>query len=487
MVKLAKRLNIPNELVNETCEQFELMQARFAAPGSQPMLHPLPLCNNNLRKDAKPEAKDAARINIGKLRQRSKEEDPTGLSVMQRSSVIRTEALSWEGMLKSAFDTASSGGSFAELFRSDTLDGINSDISSMCMGVPFGVSQDIYVASRACSWREGTELDADAVASLKSKGAVPIGYVKHSPFDDRNLAPYAVAERSVPFALSIDLLGSSLADAARAGVIGMRPTYGTCSRMGLVCTAPSMQSLSLHSTDAHSLATVLEYVMHGEHNDCTSYRATLAGWYSYISKVNVSKRKLGLARNLLDMRSSPRATSEVIRSAELLSLMGTNVLDIEAPICNDKLLIRALIAGESRYDDVVRLMRLDPADLPLDKRCDILLKHMLLNDGTTLRNARCLRNLHAQNMERVLSDIDWFICPTVYDDSSPSPALNSLSLAGICGLTLPCGSTAEGNKLGLLLISRQLSEANTLGLCNALESSNHRLKEVPRRGRRSKI
>jgi Asp-tRNA(Asn)/Glu-tRNA(Gln) amidotransferase A subunit family amidase len=227
--------------------------------------------------------------------------------------------------------------------------------------------------------------------------------------------------------------------------------------------------------------------MHGKHNDCTSHRATLGDWYEWISCFDVRKRTLGVARNLLDMRSSPRASAEVIKSAELLNLVGTNIVDIEAPLCNDPLLIRALVSAESRYDDILKIMNASPLDIPEEKRANMLLKYMLLDEGTTLHNARCIRNMHAQNMERLLSGMDWFICPTVYDDSSPSPALSSLSLAGICGITIPCGSTVEGHRLGLLFISRQFSESNQLGLCNYLERSNNMLKGVPRRGRHCKI
>ena len=479
-----KKLNIDDQSKNAAAEYFNTACKLYDRDILvSPMIYPLPLCNNNLRNDEGTKRERKGKISVGRMHlSEGPIKNIKGLSVIEISSLIRTEEISWMDMLFDARQTAARSDCFSELFPDDILKRINSDITSSCMGVPFGVSKSIMVKDMSCPWSEPSYDDADAVATLIDNGAVPIGYVKSDPFFfDEDKCASAVAS-GIPFALGIDHLGRSLASAARNGICAIRPTYGLCSRQGLLCKSPSMQQLSIYATNVHDVAAALSCIMSGKHNDATSYSTYLADWYKQIAAIELNKRTVAIARNALDMKSNPRSTASVIKAAEFLSLMGANVVDIDIPLA-DPTLSSAIIAGESRIEDIADY------GMPLDKlderaKSELYFKRMLTKNKRILTNARRMRNSLAQSFERVLSNVSVFICPTVLDDGSPSPVLEALALTGICGITIPCGKSGETN-LGLLIAGRQFSENDILGIGKIYQGANARLKEVSRRGRRN--
>ena len=159
----------------------------------------------------------------------------------------------------------------------------------------------------------------------------------------------------------------------------------------------------------------------------------------------------------------------------------------------DRLVLKAFAGGYERFGAPYYVQRLTEDDraylsaLPETAREEILFKRLLLKEGTVLNGARIRRGQLIQGFERALSDVNAVICPAVWDDGSASDMPAALSLIGMCGLTLPCGKTPEGQNLGLLIAARQFSEDTLLILGKIYEQANHMSREVVRRGRHCRI
>ncbi len=438
-----------------------------------------------MRQDLPHTIKTDKKITVGRIPPSSSRK-PTDVSLgfAERSSLIRTEELSWSDMALDALEKAVQSKNFHSVFTTkEVLKEIDCDITKQCIAVPFGVSRSILIKGRPCPWDAPSPLTADVVESLSCQGAMAIGYIKSDPlFFEHDLCAEAVAQ-GLPFALSADLYGNALESAARNGVFAIRPTYGLCSRMGLLCRAPSMQQISITARDIHSMATVLSCIMHSKHNDSTSYSTTLADWYQSISTLNLTSRTIAIAKNVIDARSNPLSSLPVIKAAELFAMMGANVVDIDLPLA-DQSLCNVITAGESRIEEIIKYG--DISLLSSSAKTEIMLKHLLLSDGDTLYNARCSRNALAQALEKSLSNVSVFICPTVYDDGTPTGVAHTIALAGMCAVTVPCGRTPQGVGLGLIIAGRQFSEADLLGIGKLYQKANQRLKEITTRGRRNK-
>lgn len=484
---LRQKFNISLAEEQKARELFDKAKQLYTHSTCPPLIYPQPLCNNNLRDDAPHLPNASGSIQVGRI---SASKKPCALQnklcISDIGSLVRTEELSWMDILSQSRQMALSGTYFERVFDDCVLEKISCELNSTCIGVPFGISKAILIKEESNSG--GTSyLDADAVSSLTGQGAIPIGNIKSDVLGfEKDYSAEAVAN-GLTFALSVDNCGNTLANAAQNGVSAIRATYGLCSRMGLLCRAPSMQQMSITSRDIHDITTILTCLMKSRHNDATSYSTQLADWYKQISSLNISSRTVAIVRNSLDMRSSPCASLATIKAAELFNMLGAHVVEIDLPIPDDTL-ASTIIAGESRIEDILRstcgLMQW--ADCTSQAKTEIVLRHLLMRDKTVLNNARSKRGELVNDLEKTLSNVSIFICPTVLDDGTPSKILNIMSLAGICALTVPCGRTSSGKRLGLLIAGRQFSEADLLGIGKLYQRTNSKLKENTVRGRRSK-
>lgn len=491
---LREKYNVELHHEQAAAELFNKASRLYTDKPCPALVYPQPLCNNNLRDDAPAPPQAQGKIRVGKIPQSpSPRTIQSNMRIADIGSLVRTEEISWMDILSQARQEALSGGCFEQAFDRDILKKVSCDLNSTCIGVPFGISKAVLIKDEASNG--GSYLDADAIQALTHQGAIPIGYIKSDALGfEKDRSAEAVA-KGLQFALSVDNCGNTLANAARNGVSAIRATYGLCSRMGLLCRAPSMQQISITARDIHDITTVLTCLMKSKHNDATSYSTLLADWYEQISTLDISNRTVAIVRNGLDMRLFPCASLATIKAAELLGMLGARVVEIELPL-PDEALASTVIAGESRIEDILRSvsgsgsenaqicgLMAENADQAMT---EIVLRHLLLRDRIVLENARSKRGELINDLEKTLGDISVFICPTVMDDGTPSKVLNLLSLAGICALTVPCGQTSSGKSLGLLIAGRQFSEADLLGIGKLYQKTNFKLKEKVIRGRRSK-
>ena len=463
--ELLKRLGLAPDVLDAVREQLDRAVLQPANAGAA--LQPLPLCNNHLRPDEPRDSQaqndtDAvhASVHSGESVRQKPPPSPAeirksriiamGMDMSQISSVVRTETVSPLDIFRRRRQLAEESGLFSVLFGEDTAKRANfGNAVSTCLGVPFGVSESIYV--RGCkspAAEAAPPADADTVRNLLDDGAMPLGYIRSLPYNlEPDNAAHAVACGAVPFSLGV---GSSLIESAACGVTSLRTTYGLCSRFGVLCRAPS--------------------------------------WYGALSAVDIRTYTIGIA-DCADT-AGPAVSAAVNKAAELFELLGATVVRRAMPTSGCEAALASIIAAaECKIEDTAgrRSGKTDFSDLPLDARREILRHHLLLENERLLTDARRLRSSTIQVFERALCDVNAVIAPAVTDAGTPTDIQFIPALAGLCALSLPCGVTPEGKHIALLIIGRMFSESTLLSLGNIYEQATKMTKEMVRRGRRCRL
>jgi aspartyl-tRNA(Asn)/glutamyl-tRNA(Gln) amidotransferase subunit A len=377
---------------------------------------------------------------------------------------------------------------------------------------------------------------ATAVARLEQAGAVVIGRTNmdefamgsstehasggptrnpwrlaHTPGGSSGGSAAAVAAGIVPAALGSDTGGSIRQPASFCGVTGIKPTYGRVSRWGLVAFASSLDQIGAFTRDAGDAAALVELISGHDPLDSTSLpepapnlRAALDG--------EVSGLVIGLPRECFVSEGvDPGVLSAVHEAVAELERAGAKVREVSLPHTRYAIATYYLIATAeassnlARYDGV-RYGRRAPGARSLKEMYErtrsegfgrevqrrILLGTYVLSAGyydAYYRKAQQVRTLLRGDFERAFAACDVIVTPT-----SPEVAFElgaktsdplamylsdvytvSANLAGIPGLSVPCG-LVRGLPVGLQLLGPLLGEAALLRVADAFQrrTDHHR-------------
>jgi len=370
---------------------------------------------------------------------------------------------------------------------------------------------------------------ATAVAKLEAAGAVIVGRTnmdefamgsstEHScygatknPFDlsrspggSSGGSAAAVAARMVPLALGSDTGGSVRQPAALCGIAGLKPTYGRISRFGLVAFASSLDTVSPFATDVHDLALALSVLAGVDPRDSTSMdtEAPIASVENDLSGTRIGVPEEYFAKGLdAEVEAATRAALEHMRER------GATLVPLSMPHTKFAIPTYYLIATAeassnlSRYDGVRFGPRADSADDLLEMyvatrtqgfgpevRRRILLGCYCLRQGYADEwyvKAQKVRTLIRMDFDAAFKQCDVLASPT-----SPIPAFRlgekvddplamylcdtltvPANLAGVPGLSIPCGHTASGLPVGLQLMAAALDETTLFRVAGAYQSS----------------
>ena len=325
----------------------------------------------------------------------------------------------------------------------------------------------------------------------------------------------AVAARMVPAALGTDTGGSIRQPAALCGVVGIKPTYGRVSRYGLVAFASSLDQIGPLTRSCSDAALLLGVLAGHDPRDATSYPAPAPNFLASLTG-DVSGLRIGVPRGFF---AGPGLDPEVQRcTAEALTRLqslGAKTVDVELPnsahgIATYYLICTAEASSNlSRYDGVKYGFRARDADT-LDEMYEntrsqgfgaevkrrILLGTYVLSAGyydAYYRKAQQIRTLIRGDFERAFEACDVIATPT-----TPGPAWKlgqlvddplqmyladvytvTANLAGLPGLSLPCGFTGAGLPVGLQLLGRPLDEATVLRAGDAFQRHTDFHERVP--------
>ncbi|PKO21524.1 MAG: Asp-tRNA(Asn)/Glu-tRNA(Gln) amidotransferase GatCAB subunit A [Chloroflexi bacterium HGW-Chloroflexi-1] len=321
-------------------------------------------------------------------------------------------------------------------------------------------------------------------------------------------------------ALGSDTGGSVRQPAALCGVVGIKPTYGRVSRYGLVAYASSLDQIGPLAKDVTDAAILLGAVAGYDPRDSTSVDLPVPDYVGVRDQGAGDRGLHGLRIGVPREYFAPGMQAEVegaVRAAvELMAELGAEVREVSLPHTDLALPVYYIIAPAeasanlARYDGI-RYGLSAPADslwegyrrtrgqgFGAEVKRRIMLGTYALSAGyydAYYLKAQQVRTLIKQDFELALQDVDVIACPT-----SPTTAFRigekvddplsmylsdvftlSLNLAGICGMSMPCGFDAAGLPIGLQLIAGAFAEATILRAAFAYEQATawHKQKPAP--------
>ncbi|MGH0033177.1 MAG: Asp-tRNA(Asn)/Glu-tRNA(Gln) amidotransferase subunit GatA [Myxococcota bacterium] len=325
----------------------------------------------------------------------------------------------------------------------------------------------------------------------------------------------AVAAGIVPVALGSDTGGSIRQPASFCGVVGLKPTYGRVSRWGLVAYASSLDQIGVFARTAADAARVLERIAGHDPRDSTSLPEPAPQLAAALTG-DVSDLVVGLPREYFELPGADPVVVEAVRDAVAeLERAGAKVKEVSLPHSRFAVAAYYLIATAeassnlARYDGVRYGHRAahptDLSDLYLRSRSEgfgaevklrIVLGTYVLSAGyydAYYRKAQQVRTLLRRDFERAFEGCHVIATPTVPEVAFPlgeraedplkmylgDVYTVSANLAGLPGISLPCGSSG-GLPIGLQLLAAPLDEANLLRAADVYQRrTDHHLARPP--------
>jgi len=311
----------------------------------------------------------------------------------------------------------------------------------------------------------------------------------------------AVAAGIVPVALGSDTGGSVRQPASLCGVIGLKPTYGRVSRYGLVAFGSSLDQIGVFARQASDAAIVLGIIAGRDRHDATSADVPVPDYANELEK-DIKGLRLGVSRALLGEGLDEEVRAEIEKAIDAYRGLGAEIVDIDLPHAKYAIAVYYIIATAeassnlARYDGVRYGFRAEEAPAlrqmyrktrdegfgPEVKR-RIMLGTYVLSAGyydAYYLKAQKVRSLIRQDFARAFEKCDVVLTPT-----SPTPAflfgekvddplamyLNDIytvtaNLAGVPGISVPCGLSSAGLPIGLQLIGPHWSEATLFRLAH---------------------
>lgn len=372
--------------------------------------------------------------------------------------------------------------------------------------------------------------DATVISKLNEAGAVVIGKLNMDEFamgstsetsyygatrNPWNLnkvpggssggAAASVAAKTAVVSLGSDTGGSIRQPASYCGVTGFKPTYGTVSRFGLIAYASSLDQIGPVARDAADCAAVMDIISGRDEMDGTSlelesrdYLASLTG--------DVKGLRIGIPAECYankglnaEVAEKTRAAAEVLRSA------GAEVEEISMPFLDYVIPAYYIIAAAeassnlSRFDgvkygfrssdydglvDMYNATRSEGFGTEVKKR--ILLGTFVLSSGyydAYYRKALKVKSVIKKHFDDIFSKYDIIMCP-VAPTTAPEIGKSlsdpmamylsdiftvSVNIAGLPGISVPCGFDSEGMPIGVQMIGAALSDKTVLNAAYAYQ------------------
>jgi aspartyl-tRNA(Asn)/glutamyl-tRNA(Gln) amidotransferase subunit A len=305
--------------------------------------------------------------------------------------------------------------------------------------------------------------------------------------------------------LGTDTGGSIRQPAAFCGIVGLKPTYGRVSRWGVVAFASSLDQVGPMTRSVADAALVLQAIAGHDPRDATSLDVPVPP-YSAALDLGVAGLRVGLPREYFADGIDPEIRAALERTVAALRDKGAAIVDVSLPHTNLALPAYYLVAPAeassnlSRYDGIRYGKRApDATDLldlyrktrgagfgPEVKR-RIMLGTYALRSGyydAYYRKAQQIRSLIKRDFDEVFELTDVLLTPTTpttaFRFGAKTGTLDmylgdvftlACNLAGLPGLSVPCGLTAEGLPIGAQLLGKPLDEAMLLRVGSVIESS----------------
>ncbi len=378
--------------------------------------------------------------------------------------------------------------------------------------------------------------DATVVEKLQAAGAIVFGRlnmdefamgsstensafgVTHNPWDTTRIpggssggsAAAVVADEAIA-ALGSDTGGSIRQPAALCGCVGLKPTYGRVSRYGLVAFASSLDQIGPFAKNVRDAAMMLGVISGHDPRDSTSVPQPVPG---YVAALNGSSEgpsikglKLGLPKEYMIGGLDAEVKAAVDVAVKQLEKLGAEIVEISLPHTDYAAATYYIIAPAeasanlARFDGIRYGARVDGAD-PIELYCRtrgagfgaevkrrIILGTYVLSSGyydAYYLRAQKVRTLIRDDFLKAFEKVDAIVTPTTptaafkIGEKSDDPLQMYLcdvftlacNLAGICGISVPCGFTKNPKlPIGLQLLGKPFGEETILKIGRAYEAN----------------
>ncbi|MGJ9458366.1 Asp-tRNA(Asn)/Glu-tRNA(Gln) amidotransferase subunit GatA [Oceanobacillus sp. CF4.6] len=327
----------------------------------------------------------------------------------------------------------------------------------------------------------------------------------------------AVAAGEVLFSLGSDTGGSIRQPAAFCGVVGMKPTYGRVSRFGLVAFASSLDQIGPITRTVEDNARVLEVIAGHDAMDSTSANVDVPKYTDALTN-DVSGLKIAVPKEYLAEGVSPQVRESVLEALKVYESMGATWEEVSLPHSKYAVATYYLLSSSeasanlARFDGVRYGVRSENADNMIDMfknsrsegfgpevKRRIMLGTFALSSGyydAYYKKAQKVRTLIKNDFDKIFEEYDVIIGPT-----TPTPAFKvgektddpltmyandiltiPVNLAGVPGISIPCGITEEGLPLGLQIIGKYFDESTVYRTAHAFEQATDYHKKRPQLG-----
>jgi aspartyl-tRNA(Asn)/glutamyl-tRNA(Gln) amidotransferase subunit A len=324
----------------------------------------------------------------------------------------------------------------------------------------------------------------------------------------------SVAAGEVLFSLGSDTGGSIRQPAAYCGVVGLKPTYGRVSRFGLVAFASSLDQIGPITRTVADNAYLLQAIAGVDKMDGTSAPVDVPDYLSALTG-DVKGLRIAVPKEYLGEGVGEEARQSVLAALKVLEGMGATWEEVSLPHSKYALATYYLLSSSeasanlARFDGVRYGVRSDNAssliDLYKQTRSEgfgdevkrrIMLGTFALSSGyydAYYKKAQQVRTLIKNDFEKVFEKYDVIIGPTApstafkigekIDDPLTMYANDILTipvnLAGVPGISVPCGLGANGLPLGLQIIGKHFDESTVYRVAHAFEQATNYHKQKP--------
>ncbi|MFX0043140.1 MAG: Asp-tRNA(Asn)/Glu-tRNA(Gln) amidotransferase subunit GatA [Candidatus Hodarchaeota archaeon] len=324
-----------------------------------------------------------------------------------------------------------------------------------------------------------------------------------------------VASGQTVVSLGSDTGGSIRCPAAYCGIVGLKPTYGRVSRYGLVSYANSLDQIGPLGRCVYDVALILEIIAGYDPLDSTTVDMEVDEYTKVLNK-SIEKKTLGIPKEFFGEGLQKDVKEKVKKSINKLEGLGANVVDLSLPHLEYTIPTYYLIAMSEassnleRYDglrygkmsdnlqgDVYEVFsRTRGERFGPEVRRRIILGTYTLSAGyydMFYIKALKVRTLIKQDFQNAFKQCDAIVCPTM-----PSTAFKigelvndplqmylmdvltcPVNLAGLPGLSIPCGYDNEGLPIGFQIIGKYFDEKTILNIGYQLEQELNIYRKIP--------
>lgn len=328
--------------------------------------------------------------------------------------------------------------------------------------------------------------------------------LNHVPGGSSGGSAASVAAGEATISLGSDTGGSIRLPASFCGVVGLKPTYGRVSRFGLIAFASSLDQIGPFGLCVEDVAMTLESISGYDPNDSTSLDIPVPKYTENLKK-GVKDLRIGVISELLGDGVAPEVKASVQAAIKVYESLGAKIEEISLPHSEYAIATYYIIATAeasanlARYDGVKYGYRTPNADNIMEmytkSRAEgfgdevkrrIMIGTYALSSGyydAYYKKAQQLRTLIKRDFDKAWEHVDLLIsptCPTTAFEfgSKVSDPLSmylmdiatiTANLAGIPGMSIPCGIDSKGLPIGLQILGPTLSEETMLRAAYAFE------------------